>query len=201
MTLPSTAKEAMQLGEKYYFTGKPCKHGHISKRTASARECVECAKIKLQKYEKSLKRTQEKAEYFIKNKDYIDARIKVYTIANIEKVKQYSKQYREINKQKLKTYNSEWAKSNAGMATARARKHQLAKLQRTPKWVDSGIEWVIKEVYDLAALRTKVHGFSWHVDHIVPLQGKLVSGLHIPENLQVISAVENMRKRNTFIIS
>jgi hypothetical protein len=67
-----------------------------------------------------------------------------------------------------------------------------------PKWVDSEELWLIKEVYDLAALRTKLFGFSWHVDHIVPLQGALVSGLHTIGNLQVIPGVENMSKSNKF---
>ena len=75
-------------------------------------------------------------------------------------------------------------------------KRRAARLQRTPKWVDSEEIWLIKEVYKLAADRTRLHGFSWHVDHIVPLQGKLVSGLHTVNNLQVIPWLENQKKHN-----
>ena len=58
--------------------------------------------------------------------------------------------------------------------------------------------WLIKEVYELAQLRTKLFGFSWHVDHIIPLKGKLVSGLHVIENLQVIPGIENIIKKNSY---
>ena len=58
--------------------------------------------------------------------------------------------------------------------------------------------WSRQEAYELAALRSKMFGFSWHVDHVLPLQGKLVSGLHTPYNLQVIPWVDNVRKANKF---
>jgi len=57
---------------------------------------------------------------------------------------------------------------------------------------------MIEQAYDLAQLRTKVFGFKWHVDHVIPLKGKNVCGLHTPYNLQVIPAKENLRKRNFF---
>jgi hypothetical protein len=72
---------------------------------------------------------------------------------------------------------------------------------QTPKWLTQDDHWMIEQAYELAALRTKLFGFSWQVDHIVPLQGKLVSGLHTPYNLQVIPAKHNQSKSNQFTVS
>jgi 5-methylcytosine-specific restriction endonuclease McrA len=47
-------------------------------------------------------------------------------------------------------------------------------------------------------LLNKSTGVQWHVDHIIPLQGKNVSGLHVPENLQVIQGSLNIKKGNRF---
>ena len=74
------------------------------------------------------------------------------------------------------------------------------KKNRIPKWVDKDHMWLIKEVYELAQIRTKEFGFPWHVDHIIPLQGELVSGLHVIENLQVLPGVENIKKKNKYEI-
>lgn len=77
---------------------------------------------------------------------------------------------------------------------ARTRRRQAMKLQRTPAWLTEDDFWLIEQAYELAARRTELFGFPWHVDHVVPLQGKAVSGLHVPWNLQVIPGVENIRK-------
>jgi 5-methylcytosine-specific restriction endonuclease McrA len=52
------------------------------------------------------------------------------------------------------------------------------------------------QFYDVAKLRTKATGVTWEVDHVIPLRGKSVSGLHVPTNLQVILKSENRAKRN-----
>jgi hypothetical protein len=91
--------------------------------------------------------------------------------------------YRQANKGKI----------NALVA---ARKKHIK--QRTPKWFGLEERWVVKEVYELAASRTKMMWFAWHVDHIVPLQGDIVSGLHVMNNLQVIPGVDNIKKKNRY---
>lgn len=89
-------------------------------------------------------------------------------------------------------------KKNLAIFAANQAKRRVAKLKRTPNWLTDKDLWLIDEVYSLAALRTKLTGAKWHVDHIVPLQGKTVSGLHVPQNLQVILARDNIAKHNLF---
>ena len=120
--------------------------------------------------------------------------MKKWHSANAEAQTIYRKEYREANPM----YFSLYAKANKSKLNAKTRRRQAMIINRTPAWVDSEELWLIKEAYALAELRTNLFGFSWHVDHIVPLQGKLVSGLHTISNLQVIPAIENIRKHNRF---
>lgn len=76
-----------------------------------------------------------------------------------------------------------------------ARIRELARQQRTPSWAD---EEKIREIYNLAKKIRKETGVKHEVDHIIPLRGKLVSGLHVPENLRIITEHENRVKRNSF---
>ena len=86
-----------------------------------------------------------------------------------------------------------WAKLNPAKHAARNNARRARKMQAMPKWAN---EFFIKEAYALAQLRTKVMGFKWHVDHIVPLTSKVVCGLHTHDNLQVIPMLENSKKSN-----
>jgi hypothetical protein len=102
---------------------------------------------------------------------------------NTKHVAQYGKKYRNLNKARYAFL---------------CQKRKIDLLQRTPKWLTQDDFWVMREAYELAALRTKMFGFSWHVDHDIPLRGKRVSGLHTPNNLRVVPATVNQAKTNKF---
>lgn len=68
-------------------------------------------------------------------------------------------------------------------------------LMRTPVWADMK---AIKAVYAQAQRLTTETGISYHVDHWAPLQGELVSGLHVHQNLQILTASANSAKKNHF---
>jgi len=117
---------------------------------------------------------------------------------NRELLREYDKKYyeREDRKEYMKVYLSNDMKKNKAKWNARNAKRRAAKLQRTPEWLTDDHLWMIEEVYELAQLRSKVTGVDHHVDHVVPLRGKTVSGLHVPWNLQVIPWYENLSKSN-----
>tara|TARA_R110000822_G_scaffold83481_4_gene196621 strand:- start:110 stop:637 length:528 start_codon:yes stop_codon:yes gene_type:complete len=97
-------------------------------------------------------------------------------------------------------YMQEYAKENPQKICAMAAKRRASLRNRTPNWLSDDDLWLIEEVYSLAQMRTKLLGFKWHVDHILPLHGKKVSGLHVPSNLQVIPAIINQQKSAIFNI-
>ena len=70
--------------------------------------------------------------------------------------------------------------------------------QAKPNWLTQDHKWMIEEIYELRKLRSEATNVEHHVDHIVPLRGKDVCGLHVPWNLQVITATENLSKSNQF---
>lgn len=82
------------------------------------------------------------------------------------------------------------------MYAAKAAKRRAAKLQRTPFWDPD--THLIPQLYQVAAMYTRESGQPWHVDHILPLQGKKVSGLHVYANLRVIPGEENIKKSNKY---
>lgn len=172
----------MLLGEKRYFTGIPCKNGHIAERTTSNGSCLVCQKEKVA----HLRNIEDSHK---KNARLFSSRIR-------------AAEWRKNNPEKTKAHKeikSAYKKNNPQKSAALCAKRRAAKKQRAPEWLTDEHLWMIEEFYDLAALRSKATGFTWHVDHICPLQGKEVSGLHVPWNLQVIPWVENVSKGNRLI--
>lgn len=217
-------QKAKELGMKFYFTGIPCKNGHVSPRWVSSSGCAQCV------YERS-QREETKAyqrEYHHARKDAKAAYCKEYREKNLDRLKEYDKNryennlngykdrtlerakeyytenrehvlysvkcYRERNKEFIKTKSKEYYEENKTKYIIRAmeRKRNLKHRSISNCYDD------IKHIYEQAAL-LRYLGYDVHVDHVVPLNGKIVSGLHVPWNLQIIPAEENITKGNKFI--
>lgn len=121
-------------------------------------------------------------------------------IARLHRQKSDKNKY-EKNKTLINAKNKLWKIKNPEKVMAIDARRRAAIKNRTPSWFTEDDHWIVEQAYDLAAKRTSIFGFSWHVDHIIPLQGKLVSGLHVPYNLQVIPAVENLKKSNKLLVT
>ena len=80
-------------------------------------------------------------------------------------------------------------------------KRRAAKINRTPSWLTEHDYDVIKAFYAVAQMLTRVNGEVWHVDHEIPLQAKLASGLHVPSNLRLMRGIENETKSNKYNIT
>lgn len=155
-------------------------------------------------------------KYYRENKEKIQARKKQPEY--LEKQRIYAKKYRELNreresarilawyhanpeKQKKKDeYNKKWRAENKHIVNTHTAKRRTNRLQRMPKWLTDSDKQQIKEMYKLAKILKETTGKEWHVDHIIPLKGKNVSGLHVPSNLQIILGSENSQKHNRYNI-
>ncbi len=104
--------------------------------------------------------------------------------------KEWAKKHPEKHAENVKR----WQRKNPAKLAAMSRTRQARKMERTPFWLTDDQKKEIETFYLKARERTELEGVTYEVDHIVPLKGRNVSGLHVPWNLQVITASENRRK-------
>ena len=208
MNYPETRKQSLKEGVKYYFTGKPCKRGHINKRFTTTCGCVECVsglhkrwvedngeRVEQQRtrYRKNNpdKVKQSNKQWCESNPDYHNQHYK----DNPEYYEQYSEAYREANREYYKQYQVQYRKDNPDKLSVLSSKYRAAKIQAIPKWYEEKqVELLYKKCKELNN-RWKV---NFQVDHIIPLNSKTVCGLHCWNNLQLLEGTDNSSKNNRY---
>lgn len=191
--------EARLSGLSKYFTGGTCRRGHVSQRWTVSAICDACLLINTRNYRQinkskvaewdkraAEKRNAEipevvrtiKARYREKNRDEIRAAGRAYASANRERSAEYHRGYRRSKPWKAAEYQ---------------RTRETIKRSAMPSWADRK---KIQAVYIKAQAMTDETGIKHSVDHIYPIQGATVCGLHVHYNLQVIPLTDNLSKGN-----
>ena len=190
-SLPKTRAEAKATGAKYYFTGEPCKHGHIAPRKTKG-SCIECLKVEwkqgnqtraeyFRQYNQSEAGQKAKREYYDRNRAQV-----------IEKAMARPDEDKRRYKKNHKIANPDMYREMVSLRRRRFR-------QATPKWLSAEQKLEIRLKYRLAIELSRRTGVRHAVDHVVPLHGETVCGLHVPWNLEVLTQDENLKKYNKLL--
>lgn len=159
-------QEAKEQGLNKYFTGKPCKNGHVAERTVGCRSCLDCKKVRM------------KANYW----------------SDPETYREYNRQYEAQPERKVK--RSKAKRSVHGRALGRSYAAKRRELVRSQIALTELFSEEIQSIYKDCVAKTKETGIEYHVDHIVPITNETICGLHVPWNLQIITAKDNLSKGN-----
>jgi cytochrome c553 len=174
--------DAKQQKLSRFFTGIPCVRGHTAERFVASKACVVCARANQNKWN-SDNRPKLK-QYDLK-----------YYQNNSETRREAARSYRRNNPEAANKATREYRKRNPALIAAHCSGRRASILNATPKWADLQ---VIKQFYFECRKISKQTGIVHQVDHIIPLKNKYVCGLHVPCNLQIITATENRRKKNLY---
>jgi hypothetical protein len=123
---------------------------------------------------------------------------RVYHKAHQKERSQAAKRYRAENPEAYTASKKKWQKNNPDKVNAISARYKASKKLRTPPWLSKEHLQEMENVYSHAKECEMLTGDSYHVDHIVPLQGKDVCGLHVPWNLQVLPSDVNQSKSNKY---
>jgi len=174
-------------------TVKPsCDFNKGSGRDGLASYCRKCSSVCVLEWQKENRERANKRmqDWRKKNKKREREAVKARREANREREIEYQRNWRDNNKDKARLYGYTWAKKNPMKIMVYNATRRSAKLNATPGWLTPTQLAEIDGIYLYASI------FGLTVDHIVPLRGKTVCGLHVPWNLQPMTAQENYRKGN-----
>jgi hypothetical protein len=135
------------------------------------------------------KRYEEKREHILSNSAE-------WSKNNVEKRRAIGRKYRSNNKDKVNQRTREWFKNNPDKARAYVKNRRAKTLGAMPPWLTKEQLDAIDQMYSCSKIMSKKFNVEYHVDHIVPLKGENICGLHVPWNLQLLEVGLNISKGN-----
>jgi hypothetical protein len=181
--MPISRKEATEKNLKFYDMFAPCRRGHIGQRYTKNQMCVTCQR------ENAAKR------YAIQPEPIKEASRVWFKNNKVRRRATRRTAYAE-NPKKFLQRNAAWHRKYPAKNTAKTQRYKTRKLKAYPRWLTKEQEISILEIYTQAKRLSLLIGLRYDVDHIVPLAGNNVCGLHVPWNLQILPAWENRSKSN-----
>lgn len=183
--LPRTRAEAIATGSTKYFTGEPCKHGHLSPRYVSA-GCVECAlKRASDRYQADPEANREYCRVRYRTNLAVQEQVREWRLANPEKVEAAREKWRQENPEKHKEAQKKWAANNPETVQSNVRARRARKRNAEGSHTKEDIEAIlVRQAFKCAECGTSIRKrSSRQVDHIVPLK---LGGSNWPTNLQLL---------------
>lgn len=191
---PETSKLS---SKKWYENNKEIRLTAIKKYRDSNKERYR-EYFKKWREKNKVKCAQYTRKFYWANREVIAKRSKTVRELNIdlflERERNSYKKHSEARKAKAKR----WRESNPHKVTYHAAKRRADVENRTPFWLTEIDFKLMSDIYAEAKRISFKTGEIYHVDHIIPLRGKKVSGLNVPSNLQILSASENLKKTNKY---
>lgn len=136
------------------------------------------------------------AAWFKNNPERARETRREHYLRNAERIKAAAAEYAEKNKERMARYRQIRYALRYEDYVAAAAKRRAVQIQANASWDHEITDFITKEAAKLVRLRGEATGIRWHVDHVVPLRGKNVCGLHVWNNLAVIPAKDNLSKGN-----
>lgn len=189
-----TRKEAISKSLKFYFTGKPCVNGHKSKRYSKSGKCYKCSSMYARKYFSQMTDNEKK-----KKREYMESYNEEYRLLNRDKILDIKRRFYRKNSDRLLAKAKSYRDENRHKYVRLCRERRIKIKGATPSWLNEEQKRQIDNIYRECAMLNSKDKASNHVDHIIPINSDYVCGLHVPWNLQILSAKDNVQKSNRVI--